>query len=179
MSNEKQKKARIAWHANGDTKISIELPRHVAITLGGHFKAPQAFDLASANQASLTHLLCGAIGTLIVNTINSARAKGDQTPAELMRDSTWGRVQDGSYPGRRGSASGMPSEEAFRSAWLKATAISLMNAQGIEADKLDAVLAKIRLNASIQARMQAAWDAEQARQATILEASSALDLSDL
>lgn len=180
MSDTKAKKARIAWHTAGESKISLEIPRHVAITLGGHFKQPQAFDLASANSASMTHLLMGAIGTLIVNAINSARAKGDQTPAEALRDFIWGRVQDGSYPGRRGgAASGMPSEETFRTAWLKATAISLMNAQGIDASKLDAVLAKIRVNEGIQARMQAAWDAEAARQATILEAASGLDLGDL
>ena len=180
MSDTKAKKARIAWHAAGDSKISLEIPRHVAIMLGGHFKTAQAFDLSTANSASMTHLLMGAIGTLVVNAINSSRAKGDQTPAEALRDFTWGRVQDGSYPGRRGgSTSNMPSEEAFRTAWLKATAISLMNQQNIAADKLDAVLAKIRANEGIQARMQAAWDAEAARQATILEAASGLDLGDL
>jgi len=177
MSDTK-KKTRIAWHAATSSTIECAMPKHVNIQLGGHFANPQPFDLSTANAASLQHLLVGAIGTLIVNTINSARAKGDNTPASVIRDATWARVQSGEYPGRRGGGNAnMPSEETFRANWLKATAISLMNAQGIAADKLEAVIAKIRVNDGIQARLDAAWEAEAERQRTILEASEGLDLS--
>lgn len=179
MSDTK-KKARIGWHAATSSTIEISVPKHVNITLGGHFASPQPFDLSTANTASLQHLLVGAIGTLIVNTINSARAKGDNTPASVLRDATWARVQSGEYPGRRGGGNAnMPTEEAFRANWLKATAISLMNAQGIAADKLEAVISKIRVNDSIVARLNAAWEVEAERQQTILEASEGLDLSGL